>query len=142
MTSTTTTTTMTTTMTGTVDGLITFLETGSAPDGLFAPTVFTDLSLPRWRLQAETAADLVALRAASHPCRGQVRVERVERTEHGFTLEFEERWVDEDQEWYSREMVRADVVDGSIVDLKIYCTGDWDEARRREHAEVVRLIRS
>jgi hypothetical protein len=27
------------------------------------------------------------------------------------------------------------------VDLSIYCTGDWDEARQREHAAAVQLIR-
>jgi hypothetical protein len=35
-----------------VANLIRFLETGSVPDGLFAPDVFSDLSLPHWRIQA------------------------------------------------------------------------------------------
>jgi hypothetical protein len=68
-------------------------------------------------------------------------VERVEQTGHGFTIEFEERWDSEGQRWYSREMIRADVVGDSIVELSIFCTGDWDEARQREHAEAVPLIR-
>jgi hypothetical protein len=127
--------------TAAVAGLIRFLETGSVPDGLFAPDVFSDLSLPQWRLQAATAEEIVAIRAASHPFPGQVRVERVERTEHGFTIEFEERWGHQRQQWYCREMIRADVVDDSIVELSIYCTGDWDEATQREHAEAVRLLR-
>jgi len=38
-------------------------------------------------------------------------------------------------------MIRADVVDGAIVDTAAYCTGDWDEVRVREHAAAVRLIR-
>ena len=125
-----------------VANLIRFLETGSVPDGLFAPDVFSDLSLPHWRLQAATAAEILTIRAESHPCPGQVRVERVEQTGHGFTLEFEERWDDQGQRWYCREMIRADVVAGRIVELSIYCTGDWDEARQREHAAAVRLIRS
>ena len=29
----------------------------------------------------------------------------------------------------------------SIAELSIFCTGDWDEARQREHAEAVQLIR-
>ena len=77
--------------------LIRFLETGSAPDGLFTPGVFADLSLPQWRFQAATAGEIVAIRAEGHPCPGQVRVERVEQTGHGFTIEFEERW--DDQGW-------------------------------------------
>jgi hypothetical protein len=127
--------------TAVVARLIRFLETGSVADGLFAPEVFADLSLPLWRVQAATAEGIVAIRAESHPFPGQVRVERIEQTGHGFTIEFEERWDHERQQWYCREMIRADVVDDSIVALSIYCTGDWDEARQREHAEAVRLLR-
>jgi hypothetical protein len=121
--------------------LIRFLETGSVPEGLFAPDVFSDLSLPQWRLQAATAEEIVAIRAASHPFPGQVRVEHVEQTEHGFTIEFEERWQHQRQQWYCREMIRADLMGDSIVELSIYCTGDWDEAKQREHAEAVGLLR-
>jgi hypothetical protein len=126
---------------GVVAKLIRFLETGSVPDGLLAPGAFADLSLPHWRIQAGTAEEIVAIRAEGHSGPGQVRVERVEQTGRGFTIEFEERWDSEGQRWYCREMIRADVVDGSIVELSIFCTGDRDEARQREHAQVVRLIR-
>jgi hypothetical protein len=128
-------------MSAAVAKLIRFLETGSTPGGLFAPGVFCDLSLPHWRIQAATAEEIVAIRAENHPWPGQVRVERVEHTGHGFTIEFEERWDNEGQRWYCREMIRADVAGDSIVELSIYCTGDWDEARQREHARAVRLIR-
>ena len=111
------------------------------PDGLFAPTMFSDVSLPLWRLQADSDAGMIAIRSAGHPCPGTVCVERVERTEHGFTMEFEERWDNQGQRWYCREMIRADVVGASIVDLAVYCTGDWDEAVQRRHAEAVHLIR-
>lgn len=121
--------------------LVRFLETGTAPAGLFAPNVFADVSLPLWRIQSATAEGLLAVRAEGHPFPGQVRVERVERTENGFTIEFEERWDHQGQRWYCREMIRADVVDDSIVELSVYCTGDWDEAKQREHAAAVRLIR-
>lgn len=125
-----------------VANLIHFLETGVAPEGVFAPDVFTDLSLPQWRIQTATAEDLVAARAASHPDAGEVHVERVETTDQGFTIEFEERWDHDGQRWYCREMIRADVIDGAIVELSVYCTGDWDEATQRAHHEQVRLIRS
>jgi len=127
--------------TATVAKLIRFLETGSAPDGLFAPGVFSDLSLPQWRVQTATAEEILAIRGEDHPFPGQVRVERVEETGHGFTIEFEERWDSGGQRWYCREMIRADVAGGSIVELSIYCTGDWDAARQEEHAAAVRLIR-
>jgi hypothetical protein len=124
-----------------VANLIQFLETGTAPDRLFAPDMFADLSLPHWRIQTATAEEILAVRAEDHPFPGQVRVERIEQNDHGFTIEFEERWDHEGQGWYCREMIRADVVDDSIVEMSIYCTGDWDEAKQREHAEAVNLIR-
>lgn len=125
-----------------VADLIRFLETGTVPERLFAADMFTDLSLPRWRVQAATATEAIAIRAEGHPCAGQVHVERVERTSHGFTIEFEERWEDAGQRWYCREMIRADVAGGSITEMSVYCTGDWDEATQREHAAAVTLLRA
>jgi hypothetical protein len=101
-----------------VANLIRFLETGEAPDGLFTPDAFADLSLPHWRIQAGAAEEILAIRSGSHPFPGQVRVERVEQTDHGFTVEFEERWDHDGQRWYCREMIRADVVDDRIVEMK------------------------
>lgn len=124
-----------------VTNLIRWLETGTAPPELFAADVFADVSLPHWRVQAGTAEEIRSLRAASHPFPGQVRIERVEQTGHGFTIEFEERWNHGGQRWYCREMIRADVVDDRVTDLAVYCTGDWDEARQREHAKAVDLLR-
>jgi hypothetical protein len=122
--------------------LIRWLETGRARSGLFAPDLFLDLSLPQWRVQGSTAEDAFAIRAQGHPTPGTVRVERVEVTGHGFTLEFEERWEQGGQHWYCREMIRADVVGDTIVEMSVYCTGDWDEAKQAEHAQAVHLIRS
>jgi hypothetical protein len=122
--------------------LIEFLETGTAPEGLFAPDLFLDLSLPQWRLQTASAKDAIAVRTTGHPSTGQVRVERVSQTETGFTIEFEERWEHEGQNWYCREMIRADVVDDTIVEMSVYCTGDWDEAKQRQHASAMKLIRA
>jgi hypothetical protein len=121
--------------------LIEFLETGKPPAGLFAPDVFLDLSLPYWRAQSDTARDAIAVRASGHPFPGQVRVERLSQTDTGFAIEFEERWEHEGQNWYCREMIRADVADDTIVEMAAYCTGDWDEAKQREHARAVRLLR-
>jgi hypothetical protein len=71
-----------------VAGFVSFLETGIAPGGLFAPDVFADVSLPRWRVQSDTSAGILAIRAQGHPSPGRVRVTRVERMDQGFTLEF------------------------------------------------------
>ncbi len=40
--------------------MVTFLETGTAPEGLFSPDVFLDLTMPTWRVQAAGAEDLIA----------------------------------------------------------------------------------
>jgi hypothetical protein len=71
-----------------------------------------------------------------------VRVERLDPTPRGWAMQFEERWTDGDgAAWYCREMVRADVTDGLITDVAVYCCGDWDEATVRRHAAEVALLR-
>ena len=59
----------------------------------------------------------------------------------GFVLEVEESWHDRGEDWYCRELFRADVTDGRISSLSVYCTGDWDAARVAEHRTAVHLLR-
>jgi len=118
-----------------------FLETGEAPPGLFTADAFCDFTAPRWRLQAEGAAAVVALRKGGHPCPGKVPRFRCDLTPTGFVLELEEEWVDHAGSWYCREMFRADLRGEAIAALSVYCTGDWDAARRAEHAQKVELLR-
>ena len=113
----------------------------SGPTAMFAEDVFTDLSLPHWRLQARAPTRAFHLREDDHPQLGEVRVEALDRTSRGFLLQFEERWEAEGQQWYCRELIHCVVTDGWISELVVYCTGDWDEAVQRRHAEQVRLIR-
>ncbi|WP_218892955.1 ATP-binding protein [Streptomyces sp. Ag109_G2-15] len=49
-----------------------FLQTNTAPEGLFTEDVFLDLTLPQWRLQTSGRDALVALRRHSHPALGTV----------------------------------------------------------------------
>jgi hypothetical protein len=121
--------------------LVAYFESGTAPDGLFAPDVFLDMSLPLWRLQADGAEAATAMRAAGHPWPGRVPSSRFDRTETGFVLEVEETWDADGDTWYCRELFRADVTDGAISQLTVYCTGDWDSARVAEHRATVTLIR-
>ena len=126
-----------------LDRFVSFLESGGiAPDGLFAPTVFADLTFPHWRIQTDGADELVAGRQQLHPQPGQVRLERVTATATGYLVKLEERWEDGGQKWYCREAFVMDLDDGGTIrDFTAYCTGDWDEARQREHAETVTLLR-
>lgn len=119
---------------------IAFLETGDAKD-VFAENVFVDFTLPRWRLQAEGIADAIALRRRGHPGPGKVTRSRLDPLSRGFVLELEEEWAQDGETWSCREMFRVEVRDDRIVELSVYCTGDWDSARRAEHAREVRLLR-
>ena len=121
--------------------LVRFLETNEAPAGLFTPDVFTDLTMPLWRLQAQGPVDTVALRKEGHPTVGRVPRTRLDLTETGFLLEVEEEWDDQGQHWYCRELLRCDVTDGQVSEVSVYCTGDWDEAAVARHRDAVTLLR-
>ena len=121
--------------------LITFMETGTVPDGLFTPDVFCDFTMPQWRLQAQGIEDVVGLRKAGHPGPSRVPRSRFDVTATGFVIEVEERWDSGGESWYCRELLRADICDGAISHLSVYCTGDWDREQVRRHAETVQLIR-
>jgi hypothetical protein len=120
---------------------IAFLETGTAPCGLFAPDVFCDFTMPQWRLQAQGAEKVVGLRRRGHPGPGRVPRSRFDATTTGFVLEVEEQWDQDGESWYCRELFRADLCDGAIRELSVYCTGDWDRELVARHAEAVPLLR-
>ena len=120
---------------------VAFLETGTVADGLFAPDVFCDFTLPQWRLQAQGASDVVALRHAGHPGTSRVPRSRFDPTATGFVLEVEEEWDIDSESWYCRELFRADIAAGLISELAVYCTGDWDAAQVARHAVAVTLLR-
>jgi hypothetical protein len=121
--------------------LITFLETGRVPERLFTPDVFLDFTMPLWRSQAHGIEDAIAMRKAGHPSPGRVPRSRLDITTTGFVLEVEEEWDQHGESWYCRELIRADVSDGSVAELSVYCTGDWDRALVARHASQVQLIR-
>ena len=102
---------------------------------------FCDFTMPQWRLQAEGIEDMVALRKAGHPGPGRVPRSRFDATEAGFVLEVEEEWDQDGESWYCRELFRADVADGGVTQLSVYCTGDWDRERVARHRTEVALLR-
>lgn len=120
---------------------IKFLQTGVVQPGLFTEDVFVDFTRPWWRTQVRGVGPLRSLRTAGHPAVGLVPRWRTDRTDRGFVIEFEERWLADGKEWYAREMARADVANGAIENLSIYCTGDWDPAVVAEHARQEVMLR-
>ena len=121
--------------------LIAFLETGEPPEGLFTADAFCDFTMPQWRLQFQGAADVVGGRKAGHPSPGRVPRSRFDATTTGFVLEVEEEWDQGGEAWYCRELFRADVADGRVSQLTVYCTGDWDQAQVALHRKTVELLR-
>jgi len=121
--------------------LVRFLETNTPPEGLFADDLFTDFTMPLWRLQADTRDGGVQLRRDGHPGNGRVPRTRLDETSTGFLLEVEEEWEDQGETWYCRELMRCDVTDGVVSQISVYCTGDWDEATVARHADAVHLLR-
>jgi hypothetical protein len=122
--------------------MIRFLETGIAPEGLFAADVFCDFTPPLWRVQTDDVRSLVELRRHGHPTPSKVTRWRCDPTPTGFVLEFEEEWSQDGRDWWSREMLRADVAGQAITNLSVFCTGDWSTERRTQHARDVRLLRA
>ncbi|CAK0782173.1 Nuclear transport factor 2 family protein [Gammaproteobacteria bacterium] len=118
-----------------------FLETGHPQAGLFTDDVFCDFTLPLWRVQAQGFDQVVALRTQGHPGTSRVPRWRCDPTPTGFVMELEERWQHNGEEWYCREMIRADMVGDSISEISVYCTGDWDANRQAEHRQAVALLR-
>ena len=66
---------------------------------------------------------------------------RCDATDRGFVLEVEERWHQDGEDWYCREILRADASGGAVSAISVYCTGDWDAEQRAKHASSVTLIR-
>ena len=126
-----------------VEGLLQFLESSGRefPRDVFRDDVLLDFTSPTWRLQAQGIDGVVGLRQGGHPWSGRVPRSRVDRTTTGFVIEVEETWEEGGDTWYCRELMRADLVDGAIAEISVYCTGDWDSARVAEHAAAVTLIR-
>ena len=124
------------------DAFVRYLETGTGEPGLFDADVFLDFTMPVWRLQSQDVDGALALRKAGHPSPGRVPRSRFDPTPTGFVLEVEETWTDDaGEDWYCRELFRADVGPRGITELAVYCTGDWDTARVADHARAVTLIR-
>jgi hypothetical protein len=118
-----------------------YLQSGVAPPHLFSDDVFCDFTFPLGRVQAQGLADTLALRRHGHPASGSVPRWRVDATAHGFVMEFEERWEQGGQQWYCREMLRADLRGDAICALSVYCTGDWDQQRQASHRAGKTLLR-
>ena len=125
------------------DTFVAFLETGERPGAGCSPRTCSATSrMPQWRLQAAGRRRRSSRCGThGHPGPGRVPAARFDPTPTGFVLEVEEAWDADGEHWYCRELFRADVGDGAISQLSVYCTGDWDAARGRGARAAVTMTR-
>lgn len=117
-----------------------YLETGDKPEDVFSEDVFLDFTLPLWRIQAKGLAAVHGVRMRGHPDPGQVPRWSAVTTGNGFAMQAEERWTNAKSHWYCREAFFAELRDGKVCRLSVYCTGDWDAERQQAHQNEVALI--
>ena len=131
---------MTTPRRATVDGrassptqFVAFLETGERRrTGLFAPDVFCDFTMPTWRLQAAGVEDARRAapgrpprRPAACPGRGSTR------RRPGSSSRWRRRGTTAASTGTAASCSAPTSATAASPQLSVYCTGDWDTARRR-----------
>ena len=113
----------------------------AAPEEVFAPDVLFDLNMPVWRFQLQGPAAWEAhLRKLAQ---GDVRVDvlRTVLTASGFVTEHEESDEVAGDVRSARRLSFCEVRNGRIVEVVVYCSGEWDEALRARHAVEAPMIR-
>jgi ketosteroid isomerase-like protein len=115
-------------------------RTASATDVL-ADDVFLVGNPPllRFQLQGRDAFDTWIKSFMPHGA--DTTVVRTIPTVTGFVCEFTGRQDEDGHEITDRKVLLAEVRDGRIAELTIYCSGDWDAELRARHAAETQLIR-
>lgn len=124
-----------------VEGMVHVLETGEGAAEVFAPDAVFDLNVPAWRFQVRGAAAFDEWWHQEVQHRGRVTVGRSAATSSGFVLEVSIEFEFERQELYARQLILADVSDGRVTNVVLYCTGDWDAGTRARQAVEAPMIR-
>ena len=115
-------------------------RTAQATDVL-AEDVFLDGNPPDWRFQLQGRAAFDAWVKSFMPHGADTMVVRTIPTVTGFVAEFTGRHHDDGRDITDRKILLAEVRDGRIAELTIYCSGDWDADLRARHAAETQLIR-
>jgi ketosteroid isomerase-like protein len=115
-------------------------RTAQAGDVL-AEDVFLDGNPPLWRFQLEGRDTLDTWIKSFMPHGAETTVVRTIPTVTGFVTEFTGRHDEDSQEITDRKILLAEVRDGRVAELTVYCSGDWDADLRARHAAETHLIR-
>ena len=115
-------------------------RTAQATDVL-ADDVFLDGNPPEWRFQLQGRDTFDAWIKSFMPHGADTTVVRTIPTVTGFVTEFTGRHDEDGREITDRKILLAEVRDGRIAELTVYCSGDWDADLRARHAAETQLIR-
>jgi ketosteroid isomerase-like protein len=108
---------------------------------VLADDVLLDGHPPLWRFQLQGRDSFDAWIKSFMPDGADTTVVRTVPTVTGFVTEFAGRHQEDGEEITDRKILLAEVRDGRIADLTIYCSGDWNAELRTRHAAETRLIR-
>jgi ketosteroid isomerase-like protein len=103
--------------------------------------VFVDGHPPLWRFQLQGRDTFAAWLQGYSPEGAETTVVHTIPTATGFVTEFTGRHHEDGDEITDRKILLAEVREGRITDLTIYCSGDWDAELRARHAAETELIR-
>jgi ketosteroid isomerase-like protein len=115
-------------------------RTAGASDVL-ADDVFLDGHPPLWRFQVRGRDSFDAWIKSFMPDGADTTVVRTIPTVTGFVSEFTGRHQENGEEITDRKILLAEVRDGCITELTVYCSGDWNAELRDRHAAETELIR-
>ena len=103
--------------------------------------VFLDGHPPEWRFQLQGRDAFDGWIKSFMPDGAQTDVVRTIPTATGFVTEFTGRHQEHGEEITDRKILLAEVRDGRIAELTVYCSGDWNAELRARHAAEAALIR-
>lgn len=123
-----------------VQRLVRFLESGESED-LFGDDAFFDLNVPAWRFQVRDPGAFEDWWHQEVQHRGRATVGRSALTPTGFVVETAIEFEHHGDELYARQVCWAEVAGDRIVELTVYCTGDWDSETRARQASDAPMFR-
>jgi ketosteroid isomerase-like protein len=103
--------------------------------------VFLDGHPPLWRFQLQGRDNFAAWLKGYTSEGAEVTVVRTVPTVTGFVTELVGRHEEAGEVMTDRKIVLCDVRDGSIAEVTVYCSGDWDAELRARHAAEAPIIR-
>jgi hypothetical protein len=115
-------------------------RTANANDVL-TDDIYLDGHPPLWRFQLQGRDTFDAWIKSFMPNGADTTVVRTIPTVTGFVTEFTGRHDDDGDEITDRKILLAEVRNGHIAELTIYCSGDWNTELRTRHTAETQLIR-